>query len=78
MKRGYNQKREWKWHGKEKEIIESLKTAVDAKDNEIKQKDGRISELLSEKEVMTEQYNKVKRCAKNMDQKIKLLILKTN
>ena len=63
---------------KEKEIIESLKTAVDANKNEIKQKNGKISELLSEKEVMTEQYNKVKRCAKNMDQEIKRLRLKAN
>ena len=58
---------------KDKECIDSIKEVVDAKDEEIKQKDGQISELISEKEGLTEQYNKIKRIAMNMDKEIKLL-----
>ena len=44
----------------------------------MKQKDDKISELLSEKENLLEQFNKIKRCAKNMDQKIKKLRSQSN
>ena len=63
---------------KDKESIDSIKEAVDAKDEELKQKDGQISELISEKEGLTEQYNKIKRCAMNMDKEIKLLRSRTH
>ena len=48
------------------------------KDKELKQNDATISELLSEKEVLLEEYNRIKRCAKNMDQEIKQLRSRTN
>ena len=63
---------------KDKVLIDSLKKDVDEKDKELKQKDDKISELLSEKEVLLEENNRIKRCAKNMDQEIKQLRSRTN
>ena len=72
-----NQEKE-KQEKQEHQIIETLKKVVDAKDTKIKQKDGKISELLPEKEAMAEQYDRIKRGAKNMDEEIKMLRLKLN
>ena len=55
----------------------SLTTEEEAKDEDMKQKDDKISELLSEKEDLLEQYDRIKRCAKNMDQEIKQLRSRT-
>ena len=63
---------------RDEEVIDSLKKEVEAKDKEMKQKDDKISELLSEKENLLEQFNKIKRCAKNMDQEIKKLRSQSN
>ena len=62
----------------DEELVDSLTKEAEAKDEEMKQKDEKISELLSEKETLLEQYNRIKRCAKNMDQEIKQLRSRTN
>ena len=63
---------------KDEELVDSLTKEAEAKDEEMKQKDDKISQLLSEKEDLLEQYDRIKRCAKNMDQEIKQLRSRTN
>ena len=60
------------------EVNDSFKKELEAKDEEMKRKDNKISELMSEKEDLLEQFNKIKRCAKNMDQEIKKLRSQSN
>ena len=61
----------------DKTII-SLKDIVASKDKEIKEKDDKVQKLVLEKEDLINQNNKIKRCAKNMDEEIKRLRSRTN
>ena len=61
----------------DKTII-SLKETVASKDKEIKEKDDKVQKLVLENEDLINQNNKIKRCAKNMDEEIKRLRSRTN
>ena len=63
---------------KDKFRIDSLTKEVEAKEEELKKKEDKISVLLSEKETLIEENNRIKRCAKNMDLEIKLLRSQTH
>ena len=58
--------------------IISLKETVASKDKEIKEKDDKVQKLVLENEDLINQNNKIKRCAKNMDEEIKRLRSRTN
>ena len=51
---------------------DSLKDEFVKKDNLIKDKEEMVSKLKSEIERLVEENNRIKRCAKNMDQEIKV------
>ena len=52
---------------------DSLKDDIVAKDNLIKDKEEIVSKLKSKIERLIEENNRIKQCAKNMDQEIKVL-----
>ena len=55
---------------------DSLNEVITEKDKVIKEKDEEIAKLRAENESLVEDYNKVKRIARKMDQEIKTLKLK--
>ena len=63
---------------KDELLIDSLTKEVEAKEEELKKKEAKISVLLSEKVTLIEENNQIKRCAKNMDLEIKMLRSQTN
>ena len=63
---------------KDELLIDSLTKEVEAKEEELKKKEAKISVLLSEKVTLIEENNRIKRCAKNMDLEIKMLRSQTN
>ena len=51
--------------------VDHLNEIINVKDKEIREKEETLLKLMSENEGITEENNKLKRCAKNMNQEIK-------
>ena len=66
---------EMTWEKPTTKNVDPLIEIINVKDKEIREKEEALVKLMSENEGITEENNKLKRCAKNMNQEIKLFVL---
>ena len=64
---------EMTWEKPTTKNVDPLIEIINVKDKEIREKEEALVKLMSENEGITEENNKLKRCAKNMNQEIKHL-----